>query len=86
MNNLEILIKTCVELGTTQTLETLGLTSGEVSRNKAISVYGRYFKEAEKAGRIRPYRVGNGKNGTKYFRVVDILSLRAEDALRAELR
>ena len=86
MNNLEVLIKTCVELGSAQTLEALGLTSGEISRNRAISVYGRYFKDAEREGRIRPYRVGNGKNGTKYFRVVDILSLRAKDVLRAELR
>lgn len=86
MNNLDILIKTCVELGCAQTLETLGLYSGEVSRNKAISIYGNYFKEAEKDGRIRPCRVGNGRNGTKYFRVIDILSLKAKDALRAELR
>ena len=85
MNNLDILIKTCVELGSAQTIETLGISSGEISRNKAISVYGSYFLKAEKEVRIRPYRVGNGKNGTKYFRVVDILSLRAKDALRAEL-
>ena len=85
MNNLDILIKTCVELGSAQTIENLGLASGEVSRNKAISVYGNYFLKAEKDGRIQPYRRGNGKNGTKYYRVVDILTLRAKDALKAEL-
>ena len=85
MNNLDILIKTCVELGSAQTIENLGLSSGEISRNKAISVYGTYFVKAERDGRIQPYRQGKGKNGTKYFRVVDILTLRAKDALKAEL-
>lgn len=85
MNNLDILLKTCVELGSAQTIETLGLASAELSRNKAISVYGSYFLKAEKEGRIRPCRVGNGKNGKKYFRVVDILTLRAKDALKSEL-
>lgn len=85
MNNLDILIKTCVELGSAQTIESLGLASGEISRNKAISVYGNYFLKAEREGRITPYRRGKGKTGTKYYRVVDILSLRAKDALRAEL-
>ena len=86
MTNLEILIKTCVELGSAQTIETMGLASGEISRSKAIAIYGKYFREAERQGRIRPVRVGNGRNGTKTYRIVDILSLKAKDALRAELK
>ena len=39
-NNLEILIQTCVELGSAKTLETLGLSSGEISQRKARDVYG----------------------------------------------
>ena len=85
MNNLETLITTCVELGSAKTIENLGLASGEVSRSKAISVYGTYFIKAEKEGRIRPYRIGKGRNGTRWYRVVDILTLRAKDALKAEL-
>ena len=86
MTNLEILIKTCVELGSAQTMEALGVSSGEISLNKAISIYGRYIKEAVRDGKITPCRVGKGRNGTKYFRVVDILSLKAKEAIKAELR
>lgn len=86
MNNLETLITTCVELGSAKTIESLGLSAGEISRNKAISIYGRYFVDAERQGRITPYRVGKGRNGTKWYRITDILTLRAKDALRAELR
>lgn len=84
--NIETLIRTCVELGSAQTMENLGVTSGEISRSKAVQVYGRYFVEAEKQGRILPVRVGNGRNGKKVYRVVDILTLRAQDALKAELK
>ena len=86
MRNLEILVKTCCELGAAQTIENLGLSSGEISRHKAIAVYGQYFVDAERDGRIIPVRVGQGRNGKKYYRVVDILSLKAKDALRAELK
>ena len=86
MTNLEILIKTCVELGSAQTIETMGLASGEISRSKAIATYGKYFKEAEKQGRIRPVRVGTGRNGKKVYRIKDILSLKANDLLKAELK
>lgn len=84
--NIDVLIKTCVELGSAKTIEALGISSGEISRNKAVSVYGRYFVNAEREGRISPVRVGKGRNGRKYYRVEDILSLKAQDALRAELK
>lgn len=86
MRNLELLIKTCVELGSAKTIEALGLSSGEISRNKAIAIYGSYFRKAEEQGRIRPCRIGAGRNGTKHYRVVDILSLKAEDSVPAELK
>lgn len=86
MNNLEILIKTCCELGAAKTIEAMGLASGEISRSKALSVYGNYFRDAEREGRILPVRVGNGSRGRKMYRVVDILALKAKDALRAELK
>ena len=84
--NLEILILTCVELGSAKTLETLGLTSGEISQRKAKDVYGKYFTDADRDGRLRPCRVEDGRCGTRWYRVVDILSLKAQDAARAELK
>lgn len=86
MGNLDILIKTCCELGSAKAIETLGLSSGEISRSRAVSVYGRYFIEAERDGRIRPVSIGKGRNGKKMYRVEDILALKAKDALRAELK
>jgi hypothetical protein len=85
MSNIERLITTCVELGTAKALESLGISSGEISQRKAKSVYGKYFTTAEKSGRIRPCRVEDGRTGTKWYRVVDILSLKAQDAIPAEL-
>lgn len=85
MSNIERLITTCVELGTAKALESLGISSGEISQRKARSVYGKYFTSAERAGRIRPCRVEDGRTGTKWYRVVDILSLKAQDAIPAEL-
>lgn len=82
MKDLERLIKTCVELGTAQTLETLGVTSGEISQRKAIATYHKWFADADKAGRIKPVRVDNK---TKWYRVVDILSLKAYDAARVDI-
>ena len=85
-SNLEILIQTCVELGSAKTLETLGISAGEISQRKARDTYGKYFMDAYRDGRIRPCRVEDGKCGTQWFRVVDILSLKAQDAARAELK
>lgn len=85
MNNLERLIKTCVELGSAQTLETLGLSSGEISYSKAKAVYGKWFVDAYHNGRICPCRVEDGRAGTKWFRVVDILQVKAYDSASAEL-
>lgn len=86
MSNLEILIQTCVELGSARTMETLGITSGEISQRKARDVYGKYFMDADKAGRIRPCRVEDGRAGTRWYRVTDILALKAADAAKAELK
>ena len=85
-NNLEILITTCVELGTAKTLETLGISSGEISQRKARDTYHKWFMDADKAGRIRPCRIEEGKAGTRWYRVVDILALKAQEAARAELK
>ena len=57
--NLEILIQTCVELGSAKTLETLGLSSGEISQRKARDVYGKYFMDAE----LSPEDVGQSSTG-----------------------
>ena len=86
MSNLETLIQTCIEIGSAKTLETLGVSSGEISQRRARDVYGKYFMDADRTGRIRPCRVEDGRAGTRCYRVVDILALKAADAARAELK
>ena len=49
MGNLEILIETCIELGSAKTLETLGISYGEISQRRARDVYGIYFMDAVRA-------------------------------------
>lgn len=84
-SNLEILIQTCIELGSAKTIEALGLSAGEISQRKARDIYGKYFVDADRSGRIRPCRIETGSRGTRWYRVVDILALKAQDAARAEL-
>ena len=49
MGNIERLIETCIELGYAKTLETLGISSGEISQRRATDVYGKYFMDAARA-------------------------------------
>lgn len=85
MTNLERIISTCSELGATNVLVTLGLTSGEVSQRKARDTYGKWFADAVRHGRLAPCRVESGRAGTHWYCIKDILALKAKDALRAEL-
>ena len=86
MSALETLISTCVELGSAKTMEALGVSSGESSQRRARDVYGKYFTDADRAGRIRPCRIEEGRAGTRWYRVVDILALKAADAAQAQLK
>lgn len=86
MSNLEQLVQSAAAMGAAQVLETLGITAGEISQRKARDTYGKWFTDAEKAGRIRPSRVDNGRNGTRHYRVVSIQELRTADLMRAELQ
>ncbi|MBQ1524139.1 MAG: hypothetical protein IIZ55_03265 [Firmicutes bacterium] len=64
----------------------LGLTAGEISQRKAGRVYGKWFIDAVNAGRIYPCRVENGRAGTKWYSITEILRVKTYDAARAELK
>ena len=85
MKSLESLITTCIELGATRAMVNLGVTSGEISQRQAEKVYGSWFKMASSSKRILPVRTGNGTSATKWYSVTEILGLRAQDELKAEL-
>ena len=86
MNVLEEMVKSAAAMGAAEVLETLGLSAGEISQRKARDTYGKWFTDAERAGRIRPARVDNGRNGTRHYRVVEIQELRTADLMRAHLQ
>lgn len=85
MNNIERMIKTFTELGAANALVTLGLSSGEISQRKARDTYGKWFTDAVRHRRLLPCRVEDGRAGTHWYNVKDILALKAADALKAEL-
>lgn len=86
MSTLEQIVQSAAKLGAAEALETLGLAAGEISQRKARSTYGKWFTDAEKAGRIKPARIDEGRNGTKHYRVVEIQELKTADLVRAELQ
>ena len=86
MSNLEQLVKSAAKMGAAEVLESLGLTAGEISQRRARDIYGKWFTDAERSGRIRPSRVDQGSHGTRHYRVVQIQELRTADLMRAELQ
>lgn len=80
------IVKSASAQGAATVLEALGISAGEISQRKARGIYGKWFSDAEKAGRIRPARVDQGRNGTRHYRVVEIQELRTADLVRAELQ
>lgn len=84
--NLHSIIQNCISLGTASTLEQLGIHSGEVSMRQAKKTYGKWFMDAIMRDRIHPCRIEEGRAGTRWYRVVDILALKVEDGVQAELK
>ena len=86
MKNLEAIVHDAAALGAAQLAETLGLSAGEISQRKARRLYGKWFDDAEQAGRITPAHIDAGPNGTRHYRVVEVLEVRVADRMRAELQ
>lgn len=81
--DLQAIIRSSAELGATIAIERAGLSSGEISKAEATRIYGAFFRDAVAAGRLRPVRVGGAVNSKQYYRVADILALRAADETAA---
>lgn len=60
-----------------------GTTSGEISQRQARKNFGKWFTDADREGRIQPVSIDGGNNGTRHYRVVDILQLRLADRVKA---
>ena len=51
----------------------------------AVKVYGQWFANAVRNGRIEPSRIGNGRTATKWFSIADILAYKAVEIENAQL-
>ena len=85
MDYLAHVIDNAAKMGAAAVLEQLGLTSGEISQRQALKTYGKWFADAAAKRRINPSRVEDGRAGTRWYRVVDILALKTKDAARAQI-
>lgn len=74
-------LETFAKLIVAETLHQFGLDNGELNVRQARQVYGKYFTDAVKHGRLTPVRT-DGK--TKYFSKAAILAMQAADWKKAE--
>lgn len=77
--------RTEITLAVNTALTQLGLTSGELTYAAALKVYGQWFANAVKNGRITPIRLGEGRTPTKWYSVADILAYKAAELEEAQI-
>lgn len=83
--DLQHLIRTASALGAQMALEAVGKSSGVMTQRQAEKIHGQWFKEAVKAGRLNPCKVGKGERGVKWFSIQDILLLKTTDMAQADI-
>ena len=87
MEDILKIISTAVSIGATETLKNLGIHSGELSERQALKIYGSWLKEAIANRDVTPCRIGDGKTGTRWYDVADILQYKlSRQVRRVELK
>lgn len=82
---LQHLIRTSAALGAQMALEAVGKSSGTITERQALKLHGQWFRDAVRAGRIYPCKVGKGEHGVKWYSIQDILLLKTSDMAKAEI-
>lgn len=82
---LQHLIQTASALGAQMALEAVGKSAGTMTERQAIKLHGQWFKDAVKAHRIFPCKVGKGEHGVKWYSIQEILLLKTTDMAKAEI-
>lgn len=78
INEIERRAKECeIQLAVVCAMESIGLSSGEITYNRGCQTYGAWFKDAVNKGKITPCRRGLSSGRTRYYSVREILSLKA---------
>ena len=78
-------VKEMMKGAVVETLIALGMTTGELSYNKALKVYGQDFARFVREGKLTPCRVGKGRTGNKWYSVSDIIAVRIAEQRKAEI-
>jgi hypothetical protein len=76
-------VRHIVELTMIQMADMLGVGKTEMSYSKASATFGKFFRDMVKSGKLKPCRYGEGRNGTHWYSLRDILSLRYEEEMKA---
>lgn len=63
----------------------LGIGDTEVSYTQGSARFGSFFRDMVHRGKLKPCRVGQGRNGTHWYSVRDIVNLKAEEESKAKL-
>lgn len=77
--------KTEISLAVATTLVQMGAASGELTYAAATRVYGTWFTNAVKTGKLQPIRMGSGRGATRWFSVADILAYKAAELEMAHI-
>lgn len=86
MQNFQDILRDAAQMGAVKALESVGLTTGEISQRQAYETYGRKFIcEMVETGRLQPSHIGTGRTGTIRYSIADILACRAADKIQAAI-
>lgn len=82
---LNTLISSAVELGYRKARIDEGKQNPEISQRHAAALYGKWFTDAIRNGRLRPCRIEDGHAGTRWYNVQTILELKIIESADATL-
>ena len=75
------IVKDAARMGADLALASIGKLPDEISQREAIRLYGQPFTDLLKRGVIEPVRLGNGRNGKRYYNRHDINAALAAETI-----
>ena len=79
------IISASMQAGAETAMIRAGLRNPLVSQRNAEKTYGVIFAELLKAGKIHPVKVGEGRKGTRWYSVEEILALIVAETAKADI-
>ena len=79
------IIAASMEAGAETAMIRAGLRNPLVSQRNAEKTYGVIFAELQKAGKIHPVKVGEGRRGTRWYSVEEILAQIVAETAKADI-